>query len=236
MSPKAPNPTLLLRPEKSCPRCGLTKPRADFYASKKASDGLSGYCKGCTKASAKEWDKAHPVEKAARDHRQYESNPERRRKTRERFERWALENPELARENARLRSAEWTKANPERVKENQKRYRSTDVVKKKRREIARLPETKEARNRRKKFERSLLASHEWFTILNRFRFCCAYCGAEGPSTLDHIDPISGGGEHTIGNVVPCCRSCNSSKGARSFSIFAAERGLDEEEIRRKATP
>lgn len=236
MPPRIPNPTLLLRPEKRCPRCGLIKPRADFYASKKASDGLAGYCKECTKASANEWDKAHPAEKAARDHRQYERNPERRRKTRERLDRWKQENPERARECARVRSAVWVARNPLRAKENQKRYRSSEEVKKKRRELARLPETKEARNKRKKFERSLLASLEWFTILNEFRFCCAYCGAEEPSTIDHIDPISGGGEHRIGNVVPCCRSCNSSKNARAFSVFAAERGLDESEIRRKAAP
>lgn len=40
---------------------------------------------------------------------------------------------------------------------------------------------------------------------------CFYCGKTG-GTADHVVPISRGGKHAEGNLVPACRSCNSSKG------------------------
>ena len=52
---------------------------------------------------------------------------------------------------------------------------------------------------------------DWKRTLNRYRFCCAYCGESGPLTMDHVVPISRGGRHSIGNVVPACGPCNFGK-------------------------
>ena len=43
---------------------------------------------------------------------------------------------------------------------------------------------------------------------------CSYCGVSGKMTLDHVVPIQKGGQHSIGNLVPACGSCNSSKGQK----------------------
>lgn len=44
---------------------------------------------------------------------------------------------------------------------------------------------------------------------------CAYCGIKSDAlTLDHVIPLKLGGRHSIGNLVPACQPCNSSKGAR----------------------
>lgn len=40
---------------------------------------------------------------------------------------------------------------------------------------------------------------------------CAYCGGRA-GTVDHVLPLNRGGRHSEGNLVPACRSCNSSKG------------------------
>jgi 5-methylcytosine-specific restriction endonuclease McrA len=40
---------------------------------------------------------------------------------------------------------------------------------------------------------------------------CFYCGSLKSKTIDHVIPINKGGTHSIGNLVPCCKSCNSSK-------------------------
>lgn len=48
---------------------------------------------------------------------------------------------------------------------------------------------------------------------------CVYCErimGDGEKTLDHVQPRSRGGAHSIANVVVCCRSCNSAKHARSL--------------------
>ena len=43
---------------------------------------------------------------------------------------------------------------------------------------------------------------------------CHYCDRSFPPkrlTMDHIVPISRGGKSTKGNVVPCCKECNTAK-------------------------
>jgi 5-methylcytosine-specific restriction endonuclease McrA len=44
-----------------------------------------------------------------------------------------------------------------------------------------------------------------------FGHCCAYCGAGGDLQVEHVIPISQGGEHHLGNIVPACQQCNYSK-------------------------
>jgi 5-methylcytosine-specific restriction endonuclease McrA len=40
---------------------------------------------------------------------------------------------------------------------------------------------------------------------------CAYCGAAGDLHIEHVIPISQGGGHALGNIVPACKDCNFSK-------------------------
>lgn len=48
-------------------------------------------------------------------------------------------------------------------------------------------------------------------VVHRLRAAaCDYCGGPG-GTVDHVVPLSRGGQHAEGNLVPACRPCNSSK-------------------------
>ena len=52
---------------------------------------------------------------------------------------------------------------------------------------------------------------------------CVYCGAAG-ETWDHLvglvkDSELNGYGHQVGNLVPCCRACNSLKGNRDWREF-----------------
>ncbi|GFG55418.1 HNH endonuclease [Mycolicibacterium agri] len=57
---------------------------------------------------------------------------------------------------------------------------------------------------------------------------CAYCGAAGtPLQKDCVLPISRGGRYAIDNVVPCCRSCNTSKCNAEVTSWMRRKKLDE---------
>jgi hypothetical protein len=38
-------------------------------------------------------------------------------------------------------------------------------------------------------------------------------------TIDHAHPVSQGGTDAMNNLVPCCKSCNSSKRNRTIDEF-----------------
>jgi 5-methylcytosine-specific restriction endonuclease McrA len=43
---------------------------------------------------------------------------------------------------------------------------------------------------------------------------CHYCGRKvgiKNLTMDHVIPLARGGQSTKGNLVPCCKKCNTSK-------------------------
>jgi 5-methylcytosine-specific restriction endonuclease McrA len=51
---------------------------------------------------------------------------------------------------------------------------------------------------------------------------CHYCGTHigyGSITLDHVQPISKGGAMGLRNIVPACRSCNTTRGNLEYELF-----------------
>ncbi len=66
--------------------------------------------------------------------------------------------------------------------------------------------------REKKKARELRESQWWKR--KRGQGKCHYCGRQVPPrelTMDHLVPIVRGGRSIKGNVVPCCKDCNSKK-------------------------
>lgn len=51
---------------------------------------------------------------------------------------------------------------------------------------------------------------------------CAYC-PDLADTIDHVVPLVRGGTNYEGNLVPCCRSCNGSKGGRTVAEWRHRR-------------
>lgn len=63
----------------------------------------------------------------------------------------------------------------------------------------------------------------WGEILEYFNHACAYCLRQDVKlTMDHVIPLSKGGDHTVQNLVPACKSCNSSKNARPIWVMLNE--------------
>ena len=60
--------------------------------------------------------------------------------------------------------------------------------------------------------RELRNSSWWKNLLAQG--ICHYCQQKFPAeelTMDHIVPVARGGKSTRGNIVPCCKECNSEK-------------------------
>jgi hypothetical protein len=51
---------------------------------------------------------------------------------------------------------------------------------------------------------------------------CVYCGKPA-CTVDHVRPLTRGGEEHEGNLVPACMSCNTSKGNRLLTEWRPDR-------------
>lgn len=63
-----------------------------------------------------------------------------------------------------------------------------------------------------------------FEVFKRDSFTCQYCGGQAPDVVlhvDHINPVAGGGENDIFNLITSCEACNLGKGARPLSDQSA---------------
>lgn len=72
-----------------------------------------------------------------------------------------------------------------------------------------------------------LTDVQWTTLKTAWGGC-AYCGDTGRALQkDCVLPISRGGRYAIDNVVPSCRSCNTSKCNSEVTSWMRRKKLDE---------
>jgi len=71
-----------------------------------------------------------------------------------------------------------------------------------------------AQARRSAVANGTLTLEQWLGVYDFYEGHCVYCGKPG-KTLDHIVPLVRGGKHSVDNVVPACKSCNSKKRTRT---------------------
>lgn len=77
-----------------------------------------------------------------------------------------------------------------------------------------------AEKRRDQFK---LSRSRRLQIYERDGHRCHYCGSPERLTVDHKHPISLGGSDDDGNLVACCKFCNSSKGVKTYEEFISWR-------------
>lgn len=97
-------------------------------------------------------------------------------------------------------SKKYREENAEWAKSYQKEWRSSN--KQKRQEL-------EHRRRARKQQNGVYVISP--KDMHRLTRACIYCGSTEQITMDHVIPISRGGTHGIGNLVPACVSCNNKK-------------------------
>jgi hypothetical protein len=66
-------------------------------------------------------------------------------------------------------------------------------------------------------------------VFRRDEFRCVYCGETFESrflSVDHVEPRMRGGDHSEGNLVTACLTCNAAKGAAPAWLYLAERPVE----------
>lgn len=172
---------------KTCSKCEQTKPAEDFPKRKTSKDGLHGWCRLCYRAyysaASRKWREENRERTRANRRRAYHAN-------REKWLQW---------------KRDWDTANRElvneRAREAQRRTYATPEGK------ARMLEHKHRRRARVGQVTPELRAY----VQSLYSLPCSYCGADENITVDHVIPLSRGGKHEIENLVPACKSCNSSK-------------------------
>lgn len=147
------------------------------------------------KDRSKQWAKENPDKRKKISKRWNKNNPE---KSKAISKRWAMENKERKKETNRL----WRESNPERVKE-----------------IRIIAENK--RRSLKEKNGGSFTIEEWDCLKKKCNYTCLMCEKKEPEiklTIDHIIPISKGGNNWIENIQPLCRSCNTRKGVKIIRL------------------
>lgn len=196
--------------------CGRVLPLDSFGVQTRGLYGRKSECKICL--SEKEAARRAADPEAERAYKRawwakQEFTPEERAAASSKFRTWYASNKERHQVRVKLYYAEhaeeikayvkeWQKANPEKVKTYLKRWRYENA------EVLRQV----SQARAALYAASEFTFDDWLSILECFGHACAYClRTDVKLTMDHLIEITRGGEHSVENVVPACRSCNSKK-------------------------
>lgn len=185
--------------QKRCPRCRLIKLIKYFNRYKNTKDGLQKYCKQCQAICNAKWYKTNAKRERAKASARYKANP---RKFKQRTRKWAKAHPETM--SARQRR--WGKANPDKIRNIQRRTRKACA--------SRIRSYKTLQYARKKGV--TVEPVDYAIVFARDHGRCHLCGKKVKRSywhLDHLIPLSRGGEHSYRNVAVSCPMCNMRKGA-----------------------
>jgi 5-methylcytosine-specific restriction endonuclease McrA len=148
--------------------------------------------------AAKRFRQEHPERRRAVEAKWYAAHGEAK-KAKRRAQRAA--DPGPRREAARLYRAKY----PERSREATRRWQAKNPQ-----AAARHVALRNARKRAA--DTRLITDQDWRRLVARHRGCCAYCDKRTDRLQqEHVIPISRGGRHAIGNLLPACPRCNQSK-------------------------
>ena len=95
--------------------------------------------------------------------------------------------------------------------------------------VSRNRQARAARRRKRRMDRVQhdLSAEQWIRLKEAWGGC-AYCGVvDKPLQRDCVLPLSRGGRYTLENIVPACRSCNTSKCNDEVTSWLRRRRLGE---------
>jgi DNA-binding transcriptional regulator YiaG len=189
-----------------------TQPRSCVWCGK-SIDHRNARAKFCAKPASCEalhWQATHP--EAAREiGRKHKTSPQgkayQKKYAKDHAEdrrRWAREARKRDPERYRAYYKSWVKA-------NKSAWQAAD-------------KNTKSKRRAQKFGNGLgvgVSLRDWQRLIRRYNGSCVYCGGvTGPEPAqDHVIPLALGGTHSVGNVLPSCTFCNSTKHKMLLSVW-----------------
>lgn len=174
---------------KRCYRCKQEKPLAEFGKDRRSKDGMNGCCRKCKKVYNEKYRRTHGILPKTCGETSY---------------------------NHAEYMREYRKSHPN-LKEHDRKYAQDYRTLRpgyNRKHIAQYRAKKYGCN-------GCLSDEEIRTCLDFFNYKCAYSGVDLPENyhLDHVVPLSVGGNNTIHNIVPCCPKINLDKNNHDFETW-----------------
>lgn len=190
--------------QKHCNFCDRMLESSYFSVRRASPDGLSNKCRECASAYAKS-----------------------------RYR----ENSSVA-DAAKKRARKWVELNPEKRLEVTRNFRNRNLLSERARgreyvirsriknpELARQKGIEASRIRRRRAIEADAFPHKEAArrLIQRANGLCTYCrGLFTSLTVDHFNPVVNGGHGRFSNLIPCCKSCNASKGAKDGAEWLVE--------------
>ena len=181
--------------EKRCVRCGVTTSLDDFTVARQNKDGRSSWCRACFS----EYNKARYTPR------------ERKRPT-----------PEEIQENARIRGLRWYHRHADELSAQRQQRSDEEKALERERKRRYYDDNKEiwrqsSRRRHARKRSAFIDDVHPLVVLERDDGMCGICGGDvDPADfhVDHIVPVSRGGEHAYYNVQASHPLCNRRKYTR----------------------
>lgn len=203
--------------EKTCSKCGETKPLAEYHKDKHRPTGYTSQCKACRTAGADVNKRREYIESYRAAHKDHHK---------EYSKQWYAKN----REKKLQQNAAWVKANKEHHRKLMKTHydANPDYYAERNRRWIESGNSAEWRrqhpgyyqvHQNKRRVRLIGAGGElsvpdWLATMRRASWTCVYCGSGGKMTIDHFIALSRGGTNSLSNIVVACKSCNNHKYAK----------------------
>jgi 5-methylcytosine-specific restriction endonuclease McrA len=195
---------------KICSICKIEKHLSEYYKDVRRKDGLYARCKQCHHLLTAK----HRKENPELHKKYYKTHREKYRESRITvLKNWRKNNSERVKEYGRKYNREMSEVRSKYRQENPDKCRAqrNNYVSRNR---ARRNSWQHNYRVKKQANGGTYTQKEWLELCNKFGNKCLCCGQREKLTVDHIIPISKGGQNTIANIQPLCAKCNSKKGAQ----------------------
>jgi len=207
---------------KTCRSCKANLPTSEFSKCSRSFDSLNGTCKGCAKDYYQRNRDKILAQKSVYYQRKYDDIANYRKQYYKKNQKLLLaqkrEFYQINGDALREKNRAYARNNRDKMNAYYRKYavENPDVIRNKR-----------IKRRLRMMDNGIfqVTKRDLRRLLSRQ---CVFCGTKENITLDHVIPVARGGRHSVGNLMPLCLSCNTSKQDKTFMEFRMSKILQAE--------